>query len=67
MSLPLSPREYTVLQLMWEGMRHKEICQTLDLQMNTVKNIRDRLGLKLHARTSVQVIRRALEKGLIQL
>lgn len=62
----LSPRECLVLQLMWEGMQHREISLALDISIKMVEQVRWSLGRKLHAKTGIQVIRRALEKGLIQ-
>lgn len=66
MDIELSRRERDVLQMTWNGLSQKEIAIALSLAQNTVKNLRDRVGLKLKARTNVQVVRRALEKGLIQ-
>ena len=64
--LPLSPRERDVLQMVWDGLSCKQISVALGLSLNRVENIRERVGLKLKARTNVQVVRRALEKGLIR-
>jgi DNA-binding NarL/FixJ family response regulator len=63
---PLSPREEMVLRLMWEGMEYKQIAMALDLSAKTVEYARVGLGRKLGATNGLQVIRRALEQGLIQ-
>lgn len=64
---PLSPREELVLRLMWEGMEYKQIAMALDLSPKTVEYARVGIGRKLGAANGLQVIRRALEQGLIQL
>jgi len=62
----LSPRERDVLQMIWDGLTCKQISMALGVSLNRVENVRNNVGLKLKARTNVQVIRRALEKGLIE-
>lgn len=62
----LSPRERDVLQMIWDGLTCKQISLALGVSLNRVENVRNNVGLKLKARTNVQVIRRALEKGLIE-
>jgi len=60
----LTPREREVLDLIWKGESFKEIAATLNISYKTaachLRNIRGKLG----ARTSMQILPRAIEKGL---
>lgn len=63
----LSKRELDILQLLWDGMENKQIALTLGLSPCYVKNLQDRMRLKLHASSRVQLVRKGLEKGLLHL
>lgn len=62
----LSPRERDVLQMTWDGLSNKLIAAALGLSEAYIKNVHDRLRWKLQASNKVQLVRRAIEKGLIQ-
>lgn len=66
-SLRLTPREVEVLQRTWDGLTVKEIALAMGLSAKWVKNIRLRLGEKLHAGNAVQLVRAGLERGFIVL
>jgi two-component system nitrate/nitrite response regulator NarL len=62
---PLSPRQATILQFIYEGLSNKEISYRLGISMPTVsfhlKDIRERIG----ALTNRQIIPTAVKLGLI--
>lgn len=64
-SLRLTPREVEVLQRTWDGLTVKEIALEMGLSAKWVKNIRLRLGEKMHAGNAVQLVRAGLERGLL--
>lgn len=64
---PLSPREKDVLQMTWDGLSQKDTAVALGISMNRVKNIRAKMAKKMGVSTSMQVVRLALEQGLISL
>jgi DNA-binding NarL/FixJ family response regulator len=66
MSDTLSSRERDVLQMLWDGLSNKGIAEALGLSESYVKNVQDRIRLKLQVSTKVQLVRRAIEKGLIR-
>jgi two-component system, NarL family, invasion response regulator UvrY len=61
----LSEREMQVLRLMGMGQTSGEIAQTLALSVKTVSTYRQRLLDKLQLKTTPQLIRFAIEHGLI--
>lgn len=62
----LTPREKNILQLIAAGHTNKEIAEKLFLSLRTVENYRFNLSLKLEARNTADLLRKALELGLIQ-
>jgi DNA-binding NarL/FixJ family response regulator len=62
----LLPREEMVLQMLWQGMAYRQIALALNISLKMVSHVRVQLGRKLGAMNGIQVVRRALEKGLIQ-
>lgn len=64
-SLPL--RERQVLDLVWDGLSHREIAQRLGISPKTVSTYLDRLFARFDCQGSVQLIRAALAAGLLSL
>ena len=62
----LSDREQQVLQFLAEGHTNKEIGVKLDLSVKTIETYRARLAAKLHLRTRADIVRYALEMGLLK-
>ncbi len=62
----LSDREFQVMQLMASGKTLTEIAETLSLSPKTVSTYRTRLLEKLNLRTNAEIIRYAIENGLIE-
>jgi DNA-binding NarL/FixJ family response regulator len=61
----LSTREIEVLRLLAKGLDRQEIAITLGIDEKTVSTYRTRLLQKLDARTTVDLMRYALDDGLI--
>ena len=62
-NLNLSHREQEVIQLLAEGMRDREIAQTLYISDRTVKFHINNAVTKLNARTRIQAIHKAYSQG----
>jgi DNA-binding NarL/FixJ family response regulator len=62
----LSDREFQVMQLMANGKTLTEIAATLSLSAKTVSTYRTRLLEKMNFKTNAEIIRYAVENGLIE-
>ena len=62
----LSARELQVMRMIASGMRAKDIARELSLSAKTVATYRERLLDKMHMKTNAQLIRYAIEHGLIE-
>ena len=62
----LTAREREVLQMLAEGKVAKEIATALDISVYTVDAHRGRIMKKLSLRSSTEIVRFAMRKGLIQ-
>lgn len=62
----LTAREREVLQMLAEGKVAKEIATELDISVYTVDAHRGRIMKKLSLRSSTEIVRFAMRKGLIQ-
>ena len=62
----LSDREFQVMQLMASGKTLTEIAEELSLSTKTVSTYRTRLLHKMNLETNAEIIRYALENGLIE-
>lgn len=63
----LSSREVGVLQLIAQGYTQSEIADKLCVSVKTVETHRARISEKLGLRTRAQLVRYALENGLVQM
>ena len=63
--LRLSAKELLILKLISEGRTSPQIAEELCLSLPTIKWYRKRIRAKFDASTTVEVIRKAIEKGLI--
>lgn len=64
-SAPLSERERQVLSMLALGMKYREIADRLHVGERTVETYRRRIGDKLGLRSRAELVRYALELGLI--
>jgi two-component system response regulator NreC len=61
----LSPREREVLTLIAEGLTNRQIAETLTISHKTVDRHRENIMRKLNLRGRVELVKYAIEKGLI--
>lgn len=64
---PLSRREEQVLELLARGHTRREIAERLAIGVKSIETYRSRLAHKLGARTRAELVRYALESGLLRL
>ncbi len=62
----LSQRERQVLGLLAQGYTHRDIAERLDVAKKTIDTYRARIGEKLGLRTRADIIRYALENGILK-
>jgi two-component system invasion response regulator UvrY len=62
----LSDREFQVMQMMAGGKTLAEIAETLSLSAKTVSTYRTRLLEKMNLTTNAEIIRYAIENGLVE-
>ncbi len=63
--MQLTPRQQEVLRLLAEGLTSREIAERLGLSVKTVEHHRENIMERLGLRTRADLIRYALQKGLI--
>ncbi len=62
----LSPREREVLHLVVEGLTTKEVAQRMQITDKSAENYRSRILAKLGIRNSVELVRYAVQKRIVQ-
>jgi two-component system response regulator NreC len=62
----LSDREQQVLVYLAEGHTNKEIGERLDLSVKTIETYRSRIASKLQLRSRAEIVRYALDMGLLR-
>jgi DNA-binding NarL/FixJ family response regulator len=62
----LSDREFQVMQLMASGKTLTEIAEELSLSAKTVSTYRGRLLEKMNLKTNAEIVRYAIENGLVE-
>jgi two-component system response regulator NreC len=63
---PLSDREAEVLRLIAEGLSYKEMADRLGISVKTVETYRERIKEKLNLASRAELVRYALERGLLR-
>lgn len=63
--MTLPPRERQVLDRLWAGKTHREIAAELGISPNTVATYIDHLFARFECRNSIQLVRAALQAGLL--
>lgn len=64
-AVKLSSRETEVLELIAQGFTQQEIAERLVVSVKTVETHKARIGLKLGLRTRAQLVRYAIDHGLV--
>lgn len=62
----LSPREREVLQLIAEGNTNAVIANKLTLSVRTIEAHRARIMAKLHINSHAELVRLAIQQGLVE-
>lgn len=62
----LSPREREVLHLVVEGLTSKEVAKRMQITEKSAENYRSRILAKLDCRNSVELVRYAIQKRIVQ-
>ena len=63
----LTQREQEILQLIWSGLKNKEIAQRLNISVKTVEAHRANMMKKVHVSNAAQLLNAAIQEGLIQI
>ncbi len=64
-TIVLTRKEYEVLKRIAEGMSCGQIAADMELSYPTVKWYRKRIKAKFQAKTMVQIVKMAMEQGLL--
>lgn len=62
----LTDREQEILQLIWSGLKNKEIAQRLKVSVKTVEAHRANMMKKVRVSNAAQLLNAAIQEGLIQ-
>lgn len=62
---PLNEKELRILRLLAEGKTGPEVADLICLSENTVKWYRKRLRARFDASTTAQMVRKAMEEGIL--
>lgn len=62
----LTDREFQIFSLLASGVRKSEIAQKLDISKNTLSNHRNNIMKKMNISSSSELIRYAIQNGIIQ-
>lgn len=62
----LTEREQEILQLIWSGLKNKEIAQRLKISVKTVEAHRANMMKKVRVSNAAQLLNAAIQEGLIQ-
>lgn len=63
----LTDREQEILQLIWSGLKNKEISQRLRISVKTVEAHRANMMKKVRVSNAAQLLNAAIQEGLIQI
>jgi two-component system invasion response regulator UvrY len=61
----LSSRELQILQLIADGLKNQQIAERLSLSPKTISTYKKRMTAKLHAKSTVELLRIAIQYGLV--
>ncbi len=63
----LTDREQEILQLIWSGLKNKEIAACLNISVKTVEAHRANMMKKVRVSNAAQLLNAAIQEGLIQI
>jgi DNA-binding NarL/FixJ family response regulator len=63
----LTEREQEILQLIWSGLKNKEIAERLGISVKTVEAHRANMMKKVRVSNAAQLLNAAIQEGLIQI
>ena len=63
----LTDREQEILQLIWTGLKNKEIAQQLQISVKTVEAHRANMMKKVRVSNAAQLLNAAIQEGMIQI
>lgn len=63
----LTEREQEILQLIWSGLKNKEIAQRLKISVKTVEAHRANMMKKIRVSNAAQLLNAAIQEGMIQI
>ncbi len=63
----LTSREHEILQLIWSGLKNKEIGQRLKISVKTVEAHRANMMKKIRVSNTAQLLKAAIQGGMIDL
>ena len=63
----LTNREQEILQLIWTGLKNREIAQRLKISVKTVEAHRATMMKKLRVSNTAQLLKAAIQDGMIQI
>ena len=63
----LTEREQEILQLIWSGLKNKEIAERLSISVKTVEAHRANMMKKVRVSNAAQLLNAAIQEGLIQI
>lgn len=62
----LTNREHEILQLIWSGLKNKEIAQRLKISVKTVEAHRANMMKKVRVSNTAQLLKAAIQGGMIE-
>lgn len=62
----LTDREHEILQLIWTGLKNKEIAQRLKISVKTVEAHRANMMKKVRVSNTAQLLKAAIQGGMIK-
>jgi DNA-binding NarL/FixJ family response regulator len=63
----LTSREQEILQLIWSGLKNREIAQRLKISVKTVEAHRATMMKKVRVSNTAQLLKAAIQDGMIQI
>ncbi len=61
----LTEREQEILQLIWTGLKNKEVAQRLKISVKTVEAHRANMMKKIRVSNTAQLLKAAIQEGMI--